>query len=148
MSASTPAIEPKKTKILLIDDDQLTRSTLRTLLRNEGYTAVREAAEAEAGMKMALHFEPDVICLDLHMPGKSGLELLGELKAGLPRTPVVMITSTSDRTTVGACVSCGADGFIIKPFSAGKLVRTIGSVLDRRLMVVPNASAEVVDARS
>ena len=132
MSASTPAIEPKKTKILLIDNDPVIRSTLRTLLKNDGYTAVREAAEAETGMKMALHFEPDVICLDLHMPGKGGLELLGELKVSLPGTPVVMITSTSDRTTVGACISAGVDGFIIKPFGAGKLLRTIEAVLDRR----------------
>lgn len=132
MSATSPATEPKKTKLLLIDDDQLTRTTLRALLRNEGFTAVREAAEADTGMKMALHFQPDVICLDLHMPGKSGLELLGELKACLPDTPVVMITSTSDRTTVGACLAGGADGFIIKPFSAEKLVRTIEAVLGKR----------------
>ena len=68
------------TKILLIDDDELTRTTLRGILKSDGYTAIREATEADAGMKMALHFLPDVICLDVHMPGRSGLELLGDLK--------------------------------------------------------------------
>ena len=87
------------TKILLIDDDELTRTTLREILRGDGYTVIREAAEAVAGMKMALHLRPEVICLDVHMPGKSGLELLADLKAQLPTARVLMVTSTRQQST-------------------------------------------------
>ena len=115
------------TKILLIDDDELTRTTLRGILKSDGYTAIREATEADAGMKMALHFLPDVICLDVHMPGRSGLELLGDLKAQLPTAQVLMVTSSNDRATVTACIAGGANGFIIKPFSTGKLLTTVSA---------------------
>ena len=113
------------TKILLIDDDELTRTTLREILRGDGYTVIREAAEAVAGMKMALHLRPEVICLDVHMPGKSGLELLADLKAQLPTARVLMVTSSNDRATVDACIAGGVNGFIIKPFSAKKLLKTV-----------------------
>jgi two-component system, chemotaxis family, chemotaxis protein CheY len=116
---------PKTTKVLLIDDDQLTRTTLRAILKDDGYSAVREATEAVAGLRMAVHFRPDVICLDVQMPGKNGMDLLIDLKARLPDTPVLMVTSSNDRTTVEACLVRGANGFIIKPFSAEKLLQTI-----------------------
>jgi len=74
---------------------------------------------------MALHFLPDVICLDVHMPGRSGLELLVDLKAQLPATRVSMVTSSNDKATVTACIVGGANGFIIKPFSAGKLLTAV-----------------------
>lgn len=113
------------TKILLIDDDELTRTSLRGILRGDGYTVIREATEAVGGMKMALHLRPDVICLDVHMPGRSGLELLTDLKAQLPTARVLMVTSSNDAGTVNACIAGGANGFIIKPFSAAKLLATV-----------------------
>ena len=125
MPATPEKPDSRPTKILLIDDDELTRTTLRSILKSDGYTAVREAVEADAGMKMALHFLPDVICLDVHMPGRSGLELLGDLKAHLPAVQVLMVTSSNDKATVTSCIAAGANGFIIKPFSAGKLLTTL-----------------------
>jgi len=132
MSATSEEPALRTTKVLLIDDDQLTRATLRLILKGDGYTAVREANEAVAGLRLALHFRPDVICLDVQMPGKSGMELLAELKARLPGTPVLMITSSNDRTTVEGCLARGANGFIIKPFSAEKLLETIEACLSSK----------------
>jgi len=120
------------TKILLIDDDELTRTTLREILSGAGYTVVREASDAAAGLKMALHLRPDVICLDVQMPGKSGLELLTDLKAQLPAVRVLMITSSNNKATVDACIAGGANGFIIKPFSAEKLLTTVRACVGAR----------------
>ena len=125
MLATPQGTGSRTTKILLIDDDELTRTALRAILKDDGYTAVREASEAVAGLRMALHFRPDVICLDVHMPGKNGMDLLVDLKARLPAVPVLMVTSSNDRATVEACLKRGANGFIIKPFSADKMLQTI-----------------------
>ena len=122
--------EPDRSaRILLIDDNALTRSVLRNILREGGYQMVREASEAEAGLALMRHFLPDVICLDVNMPGKSGIELLRELKTEKPQTPVLMITASSQPETVEACARAGADGYLIKPFSTETLVKTIEAAL-------------------
>ena len=63
------------------------------------------------------------------MPGKSGLELLLELKAQMPRIAVLMITANLDQTSIEACIKGGADGYICKPFSAAKVIDVIDGVL-------------------
>jgi two-component system chemotaxis response regulator CheY len=131
MTLNTPAVQSKDTTILLVDDNALTRSVLRTILRQDGYHAIREASEAKSGLQLAQHFRPDVICLDVHMPVKSGLELLAELKASVPTTPVLMITASNDAETVRACVEGHAAGYILKPFSAETLLKTIEGVITK-----------------
>lgn len=129
MVGSTLAAVPKLTKILLIDDNSLTRTVLRTMLRDEGYHDIREAKDADVGFKLLQHFQPDLICLDIQMPGKSGLELLAELKVFTPQTPVLMITASNDRDTIEASVKGRADGYIIKPFTAATVLKTVESVM-------------------
>ena len=121
--------KPRTPKVLLINDDAVARSLLRNMLRMAGYQHIRDAAEAKAGILLAKHFAPDVICLDIQMPGKSGLEVLDELKACVPTTPVLMVTASNDADTVEACLKGRADGYVIKPFSAGTLLKTIERAL-------------------
>lgn len=121
----------QSTKVLLIDDNQLSRDVLRTILRDAGYVHIREASEAQAGLKLATHFEPDVICLDIQMPGKSGLTLLAELKVVLPRVIVLMVSAHNDRPTIEASVKDHADGYVIKPYNAATLLKTLAACLTR-----------------
>lgn len=132
MIGSPPGSGPKKTKVLLIDDNTLTRSVLRAILRDEGYADIREAKDAEVGFKLAQHFAPDLICLDIQMPGKSGLVLLNELQIYLPESRVLMITGSDDRATIDASLQGGADGYIIKPFNAATVLKTVAEVLAKR----------------
>jgi two-component system chemotaxis response regulator CheY len=131
MTVDAPADAAKAAKILLIDDNALTRSVLRTILRQGGFQAIREAADAKAGLAVAQRFTPDLICLDIQMPGKTGLELLSELKACVPRAAVLMITASGDASTVKACVASHADGFIVKPFSADTLLKAVEGALNK-----------------
>jgi CheY-like chemotaxis protein len=131
MTIIMPIVQRKDTSILVVDDNALTRSVLRTILRQDGYHAIREASEAKAGLQLAQHFRPDVICLDIQMPGMTGLELLAHLKASAPTTPVLMITANNDSATVRACVEGHADGYLLKPFSAETLLKTIDGVVAR-----------------
>lgn len=127
----TPSPSPKPTKVLLIDDNQLSRDVLRTILRDAGYVHIREASAADAGLKMATYFLPDLICLDVHMPGKSGVALLGELKVLLPQAVVVMVSASNDRSTVEASMKDRADGYVIKPFNAATLLKVLNTCLAR-----------------
>jgi two-component system chemotaxis response regulator CheY len=129
MNFDPQAPEGKETRILLIDDNALTRSVLRTILRQDGFQAIREASDAKSGLALARHFAPNLICLDIQMPGKSGLELLAELKSLAPKTPVLMITASNDVKTVKACMAERADGYIIKPFSAETLLKTVAGAI-------------------
>lgn len=123
---------PANTKVLLIDDHQLTRSLLRGLLKDAGYVHFREATDSPSGLKMAEHFGPDLVCLDVQMPGKSGVQLLAELKAVVPHALVLMVTGNSDRDTVVAAMNAGAHGYIVKPFNALTILKVIDGALARR----------------
>lgn len=121
-----------ETKVLLIEDDDLSRKLLRQILKDAGFKNMREASDGAAGLTIAEHFQPDLICLDNQMPGKSGLEMLGEFKAAAPMSSVLMVTSSNDKETVLACVKAGARGYILKPFSAHNLIRLVEGVLAKQ----------------
>ena len=129
MNGNSQGVTEKATKVLLVDDNHLTRSILRTILRDDGYHQIREAKDADSGLKMALHFEPALIFLDIQMPGKSGLDLLVDLKLCVPQARVLMVTASNDRQSVEASLRGQADGYLIKPFSAGVLLKTLEGVL-------------------
>lgn len=122
---------PSSIRVLVIDDHQLTRSLLRSILREAGYTTQREAGDAASGIKLAEHFAPHLICLDVQMPKMTGLEALSQLKAAAPRAAVLMVTGNNDRDTVVACVNAGAHGYIIKPFNGDTVLRAIETALGK-----------------
>ena len=120
---------PSMIRVLVIDDHQLTRSLLRTMLREAGYTTQREAGDAISGLKLAEHFSPHLICLDVQMPKLSGIDALAGLKAAAPGAAILMVTGANDRDTVVACINAGAHGYIIKPFNADTVLRSIEAAL-------------------
>ena len=120
---------PSMIRVLVIDDHQLTRSLLRAMLREAGYTTQRESGDAIGGLKLAEHFSPHLICLDIQMPKMSGIEALAGLKAAAPDAAILMVSGANDRETVMACVDAGAHGYIVKPFNADTVMRTVESAL-------------------
>lgn len=122
---------PTTARVLIIDDHQLTRSLLRGILKEAGFHHIREASDGEAGLQLAVHSPADLICLDLVMPGKTGLEVLKELRVATPRSLVLMVTASSERDTVMSCLSAGACGYIVKPFNASTILRVIEGAFAR-----------------
>ena len=112
--------------------------TFAAMLREAGYTTQREAGDALAGIKLAEHFSPHLICLDMLMPKMTGLEALARLKAVAPDAAVLMVTGSSDRETVLACIAAGAHGYIIKPFNADTVLRAVESALAKAGLPVPD----------
>ena len=129
ISAQDPA--RKGAKILIIDDNGVSRSILRATLRSDGYHDILESSSSHGGLAMVYEHFPDLICLDVSMPGRNGIELLQELKAKLPSLPVLMVTASNDAETVAACVKGNADGYVIKPFNAETLLKAVGLALNK-----------------
>ena len=118
----------------MVDDDERVLSVTCALIANRGWT-VESASRAEDALHKARVGAPDVVLLDLTMPGMNGLELMGRLRAEHPDLPVVLMSGYSERETVRG--ESAADGFVQKPFTGEQLVE----VLRRARAHVPAARA-------
>ncbi len=121
----------RRTSIMIVDDNDMMRSILRGMLRGETYDVVGEARNGVQAVEMADRLKPDIVCLDVMMPEKNGIEALIEIKAARPNTVVVLITSTADADTVQQSIGNGASGFIIKPFNAARVLDTLEKLSQR-----------------
>ena len=121
----------QRTSIMIVDDNDMMRSILRGMLRGESYEVVGEARNGVQAVEMADRLKPDIVCLDVMMPEKNGIEALIEIKAARPETVVVMITSNADADTVQQSIGNGASGFIIKPFNAARVLDTLQKLSQR-----------------
>lgn len=102
--------------ILIIEDDTDLRGILRDSLAKEGYT-VSEAKDGEQGLALALAKRPDLILLDIVLPGSDGLAVLKEIREDEPwgqNAKVIMLTNLSDSQSVAACLELGAHSFLVK----------------------------------
>ena len=120
--------------VLIVDDNEMTRTLLRTILSADGYVVIGEASSSKSGLEQALRLKPNVICLDILMPDGSGVDLLKEIKKELPKTVVMMVTAQRDVETVKECLANGATGFILKPFNAGIVSKTVKEAVIRAAM--------------
>lgn len=112
--------------VLLIDDHTLFRSGIRSLLqRYPEFSVVGEAADGVEGIKRAKQLQPDVVLLDLNMPGISGLQTLQLMLQDCPHTAVIMLTVSEDAEDLGVALQSGARGYLIKNIDAEYLVRAI-----------------------
>ena len=118
-------------KILVIDDEAGIRESLEVLLSLEGYSP-RMAQDGEEGLRVLDRDSFDLVLLDLALPGRSGLELLPEIKERHPDLPVIMITAYGSVDNVVEAIRAGAENFVQKPWDNEKLLADIRSAVARR----------------
>jgi DNA-binding response OmpR family regulator len=116
--------------ILVIDDDDSLRDTVAILLENEGYRAVT-AAEGRSGFEQALTTRPDLVVVDLRLPGMSGVEICKQLRASNVSTPIIVLSALGDEIDKVLLLEIGADDYVVKPFGARELAARIRAVLRR-----------------
>jgi two-component system alkaline phosphatase synthesis response regulator PhoP len=116
-------------KILAIDDEQSIIDVVTAYLRKEGYE-VYTAMDGPSGLKAARAFKPDVVVLDVMLPGMDGLELLTQLRRE-SNVYIIMLTARSEETDKVVGLSVGADDYMTKPFSPRELVARIKAALRR-----------------
>lgn len=118
-----------QTKILVVDDEPTILNTVRAYLEDEGF-AVRAASDGNSGLEAARAFQPDLIILDILLPGIDGLELLRILR-GESEVYVLMLTAMSEETDRIVGLTVGADDYLTKPFSPRELVARVKAILRR-----------------
>ncbi len=102
-------------RVLIIDDHTLFRSGIKLLLeRKAGFEVVGEAGDALAGVKRAKKLQPDVVLLDLHMPGTSGLQVISLLREEAPLAQIIMLTVSEDSEDLLEALRLGARGYLLK----------------------------------
>ncbi|MBK6792267.1 MAG: response regulator transcription factor [Anaerolineales bacterium] len=127
------------TKILVIDDEPSITNLVSAYLKPEGYE-VFIAADGNAGLKAARAFKPDLIILDLMLPGMDGIELLSRLRRE-SEVYVIMLTARTEETDKIVGLSVGADDYVTKPFSPRELVARVKAAL-RRLQIGAGSGGE------
>jgi len=126
-----------KGNILIADDEEMIRELINLTLSKEGFTCY-QAANAEEGLEIVNTHKLDLALLDIMMPGRSGIELLKDLKLATPDTTVLMITAMNDMDTALSCIHCGAEDYITKPFNLDRVLLTVKNTLDKRRLVLEN----------
>lgn len=119
-----------KPKILVIDDEQSIRKLVSAYLHPEGYE-VYTASDGTSGLKAARAYKPDLVVLDIMLPGMDGIELLSQLRRE-SEVYVIMLTAKAEETDKIVGLSVGADDYVTKPFSPRELVARIKAALRRQ----------------
>lgn len=117
-------------RILAIDDDPAITSLLKRGLSYEGFS-VDVAGSGEAGLALGRQFPPDLVILDIMMPGLDGFEVLRRLRAGDPRLPVIFLTARDATSDQILGLESGADDYITKPFTFEILLARVHALLRR-----------------
>ncbi len=128
-----------KSRILVIDDEAEIRKSLRMILEYEGYD-VLEASSGAEGLTMAERETPDLVFLDVKMPGMDGLEALQRLQAFRETLPVVVISGHASKEEVASAIKRGAIDFIEKPLGSDRVLVTVKNALEHERLVDENKS--------
>lgn len=117
-------------RVLIADDHELVRLGLRAVLEEAGFEVVGEASDGERAVERAATLLPDVLLLDLRMPGMDGLEACRHVRARCPSVRVVVLTSFAEDEDVIGAVSAGAAGYVMKDIAPDELARTLLTVAE------------------
>ena len=119
--------------VLICDNEEPLRALVRAALDGSGYS-IAEARDGDESVDLARELRPDLIVLDMMMPGRTGLEVLAELRAdeSFADTRVIMLTARAQAADRDAATDAGADRFLPKPFSPLELAAAVDELLDNR----------------
>ncbi|MDX6303001.1 MAG: two-component system, OmpR family, response regulator MtrA [Nocardioidaceae bacterium] len=123
MATTETTAQPGRGRVLVVDDDAALAEMLTIVLRNEGFDS-RVCANGDRALSDFREYRPDVVLLDLMLPGKDGIDVCKEIRAE-SGTPIVMLTARSDTIDVVVGLESGADDYVVKPFKPKELVARI-----------------------
>ncbi|MBN1810939.1 MAG: response regulator transcription factor [Anaerolineae bacterium] len=116
-------------RIIIVDDHEVVRLGLHTLLeRHPDFTVVDEAATANEAVAKTLELKPDIVVMDIRLPGKNGIEACREITEQLPETNVIMLTSYAEDEMLFDAITAGACGYVLKQIGSDDLVRAVEAV--------------------
>lgn len=135
----------KRQRILLVDDHEVVRLGLKALIeRHPDFEVVAEASSAAEAVAKALAFQPDVVVMDIRLPGETGIEATRQITEKLPDTKVIMLTSYAEDEMLFAAIRAGAAGYVLKQIGGDDLVRAIEAVGRGEALLAPGLTKRVL----
>lgn len=137
--------KPMTIRLLLVDDHAVVRQGLRMFLSlDPDFEIVGEAADGNAALKLARELQPDVVLMDLLMPGMDGIEATGILRREMPDIEVIALTSVLEDSSVVGAIRAGAIGYLLKDTEANELIRSIKAAAEGQVQLSPQAAARLM----
>ncbi len=132
-------------RLLIIDDHEMVREGLKAMLVTEpDFSIVGDAANAEQALALIERLRPDVVLLDVRLPGVNGVEVCRIVTEGYPETAVIILTTFTDENLIARCIQAGARGFIVKDIERFDLKRSIRAVARGEAALDPKAAVAVL----
>jgi DNA-binding NarL/FixJ family response regulator len=135
-------------RALIVDDHPVTREGLRTLLELSGadvVVVVGEAASGEEAVEQVVQLEPDVVFMDVRMPGISGIEATKQIRKANPGTKVILITIDESRGAISEAIQAGVSGYLLKDASADALVDAAKQAVEGRAVIHPQLTKTFIE---
>jgi len=137
---------PKKVRVMLVDDHDVVREGLRALIQKRAeFSLVAEAASLASAIEGARRSTPDVIIMDVRLPDGSGIEACREIRAQLPDTKVLMLTSYADEEAVLASIMAGASGYLLKQTRSQELIDAVERVARGESLLDPSVTTRILE---
>lgn len=133
-----------KQHILLVDDHEVVRLGLKSLLEHHAhFEVVGEASNAREAIDLVSKLQPDVVVMDIRLPGTSGIEACEEITKRYPNTRVIMLTSYAEDEMLFSAIRAGASGYVLKQIGGDDLVRAIEAIGRGEAMLDPSVTQRV-----
>ena len=143
---TTEPTAPRTLTVVVVDDHEVVRQGLVAMLdRRPGFQVVGEAGTVAEAIEITRRFQPDLVVMDVRLPDGSGIEACREIRANLPATRVMMLTSYPDEEAVLAAIIAGASGYLLKQVRARDLVAALEAVGRGESLLDPAVTGKVLE---
>jgi DNA-binding NarL/FixJ family response regulator len=131
-------------KVLLVDDHEVVRLGIKSLLSHyTQFEVVAEAGTADEALRQAREYKPDVVVMDIRLPGKSGIDATREITSELPQTKVIMLTTFADDELLFDAISAGASGYVLKQIDSHELINALERIGRGESLLDPAVTQQV-----
>ncbi len=133
-------------KIILVDDHEVVRLGLKSLLsRYPQFQVVAEADSAQTALEKTEELRPDVVVMDVRLPGRSGIDATREITDRYPDTKVIILTSYAEDEILFEAITAGASGYVLKQIGSGELIRALETIGKGESLLDPAVTKKVFD---
>jgi DNA-binding NarL/FixJ family response regulator len=134
------------TKVVVVEDHTLVRQSLvKTINAEQGFEVVGEAGRGDEGLALIAKHSPEVVLLDITMPGGNGLEVAAQMRSAAPNSRFLFLTMHDDDASISKAIALGADGYVLKTASTDELLAALRAIAEGGSYLSPSVARRVID---